>query len=130
MKPPGVVLVVEDDDDDLFFLQRELTKVGSPLVKHARDGRVAVDYLQGNGIYADRTQYPMPDMVFLDLKTPHLSGHEVLRWIRGQREFDQLRVYVLTGSDEPKDRAQVDAVGAAGYIVKPLLAPQLKELFG
>lgn len=130
MKTDCVVLVVEDDEDDLFLFQRELGKVGNPTVRRARDGREAVDYLSGNGRFADRTQHPMPQVVFLDLKIPHLDGHGVLAWIRSQAALKDLAVYILTGSDEPRDRARVQSLGAAGYFVKPLLAGQLRTLFG
>jgi CheY-like chemotaxis protein len=123
MKDRPVVLVVEDDEDDLFLLERELARVGSPIVKHAPDGRAAVDYLGGNGPFGDRQAHPPPDIVFLDLKLPRMNGHEVT-----QPALDGIPVYVLTGSDEPKDRARVNERGAAGYFVKPLLAPQLQEL--
>ncbi len=125
-----VVLVVEDDEDDLFLLERELKKIGLTTVRHLGDGRQAVDYLAGAGPFADRTRHPLPELLFLDLKIPRLNGHEVLAWIRSRPELEGMRVFVLTGSDEPKDRARVDELGAAGYFVKPLLAPQLQELFG
>jgi CheY-like chemotaxis protein len=123
-----VVFIVEDDDDDLFLLERELAKAGATLRQRVRDGRAAVDYLAGNAPYGDRQRHPLPDIVFLDLKIPHLSGHGVLAWIRSRPEFAELRVYVLTGSDEPKDRSQSEALGATGYFVKPLLAAQIRPL--
>jgi CheY-like chemotaxis protein len=129
MKDGRVVLVVEDDEDDLFLLQRELARIGSSVIKHARDGRAAVDYLSGNGAFGDRQSHPLPDIIFLDLKLPRMNGHEVLEWIRKQPALGGIHVYVLTGSDEPKDRARVNEQGAAGYFVKPLLAAQLQELF-
>ena len=128
MSSRPVVLIVEDDDDDLFLLQRELGKAGAVVRQRVADGRAAVEYLAGNGPYGDRQRYPLPDIVFLDLKIPYLSGHGVLAWIRERPEFAPLRIYVLTGSDEPKDRAQAEALGATGYFVKPLLAPQIRPL--
>jgi CheY-like chemotaxis protein len=130
MNARPVVLIVEDDDDDLFLLERELAKVVAAVVKPLRDGRAIIDYLDGHGAFSDRLLHPLPDIVFLDLKIPLVNGHEVMTWIRSRRELDGLRVYVLTGSDEPRDRARIEELGAAGYIVKPLLAPQLRELLG
>lgn len=129
MNKPRLVLVVEDDEDDLFLFKHELKKVGVSGAKHAADGQAAVDYLAGNGPFEDRSLHPLPDVVFLDLKIPHLNGHEVLEWIRSQPGLEALRVYVLTGSDEPKDRDRAAAAGATGYFVKPLEAARLKQLF-
>lgn len=124
-----VVLIVEDDEDDLYLLEREFERIGSPLIKHAGDGGVAIKYLAGSGPFADRATHPLPDVVLLDLKIPFLDGHGVLAWIRARSELAGLRVYILTGSDEPKDRAQATALGATGYFVKPLRAEKLKNLF-
>ncbi len=48
------------------------------------DGQEAIDYLSGAGAFADRTAHPIPAVIFLDLKLPIKSGHEVLAWIRQQ----------------------------------------------
>jgi len=92
------------------------------------DGQQAVDYLGGAGKFADREQYPLPAVVFLDLKLPLLSGHDVLAWIRRQRELESLVVIVLTSSNEPSDLNRCYALGANSYVVKPPTPEQLEEL--
>ena len=67
-------------------------------------------------------------MVFLDLKLPLMSGHEVLAWIRGQRQLESLTVVVLTSSNEPSDVRRSYSLGANSYLVKPLTANQLIDL--
>jgi len=44
----------------------------------ARNGQEAPDYLFGEGKYADRKTYPVPNLILLDLKLPGLDGHEAL----------------------------------------------------
>ena len=84
--PPPVILLVEDNDDDVFFLRRAVTRSGvNCALQIVRDGQQALDYLQGNGLYADRDKYPLPVLVFLDLKLPYIHGFEVLVWIRSNR---------------------------------------------
>src|SRR5947207_11965114 len=98
------ILLVEDDERDVFLMRRALqgAKVINALyvVEH---GQEALDYLGGIGKFVDRTAYPLPVIVFLDLKLPFKSGHEVLAWIRRQKEFESLVVVVLTASNEPSD---------------------------
>ena len=73
----------------------------------------------------------MPEFVFLDLKMDQLNGHEVLAMIRENPPDPMPRIFVLTGSNEPKDRDLVKSSGvAAGYIVKPLAAEHLTSIFG
>jgi two-component system response regulator len=76
----------------------------------------------------DRSRYPMPVLVFLDLKLPLMSGHEVLAWIRAQRQLEGLTVVVLTSSSEPSDVRRSYSLGANSYLAKPLTAQQLRDL--
>src|SRR5580658_1558262 len=79
------VLLAEDSEDDIFVMKMACKRTGIPhLLQVVTDGDMAIDYLSGNGIYADRTAYPLPDVVFLDIKMPKRDGHEVLQWIRSQ----------------------------------------------
>jgi CheY-like chemotaxis protein len=123
------ILVVEDNEDDAFFMTRVLREMGvvNP-VQIVEDGQQAVDYLAGKRAYADRSQYPLPMIVFLDLKLPFISGHDVLGWIRRQPEFEKLVVVVLTSSNEPIDLTRAYRAGANSYIVKPPTPEQLSEL--
>ena len=43
----------------------------------------------------------------------------MLAWIRNQRGFSLLPVFVLTGSAEERDRAKVRELGVKDYFVKP-----------
>lgn len=129
MTPHGAILLVEDNDDDVFLMKRTLTAAGvhNPVFV-VNDGEQAIDYLAGNGPYADRHAHPLPVVVFLDLKLPLKSGLEVLAWIRAQRELESLLVLVLTSSDEPSDLRRAYSLGASSYLVKPLTPVQLTNL--
>lgn len=122
-------LLVEDNEDDVFLMQRALkdAAVINPLLV-VQDGQEALDYLGGTGKYRDRTEYPLPTVIFLDLKLPYKSGHEVLQWIRQRKEFDSLIVVVLTSSNEPNDLRKSYALGANSYLVKPPTPEQLLDL--
>lgn len=123
------MLLVEDNDDDVFLMRRALKSAGiSNPIFVAESGQQAVDYLSGAGVYHDRSKYPMPVVVFLDLKLPLISGHEVLAWIRSQRQLESLLVVVLTSSNEPSDVRRSYSLGANSYLMKPLNARQLLDL--
>ena len=124
-----ILLLVEDNEDDVFLMQRALkgARVTNPLFV-VEDGQEAVDYLGGAGKFADRDKYPLPSVVFLDLKLPFLSGHDVLAWIRRQKELESLVVIVLTSSNEASDLSRCYSLGANSYLVKPPTPEQLEEL--
>lgn len=133
MSSAPAILVVEDNEDDLFFMRRTLKAVAPKLlVRFVTDGRAALQYLRGTESFVDRAEYPLPSVVFLDLKLPFLHGLEVLAAIRSDPALQALRVFILTSSSEEKDRARAQELGVQGYLVKPptpeMLAPILTKL--
>src|SRR2546430_6628066 len=100
----AVILLVDDRDDDVFLVQRALSRAGvaNPFFV-VRDGEEAMAYLEGFGKYANRDEYPLPDIMLLDLKMPKMDGFEVLRTIRRHPDFKALRVIVLTSSEDIYD---------------------------
>jgi CheY-like chemotaxis protein len=129
MMPANAILLVEDNDDDVFLMKRALASAGvANPVFVVNSGQSATDYLSGAGIYGDRSKYPMPAIVFLDLNLPLMSGHEVIAWIRAQRQLESLLVVVLTSSNEPSDVRRSYSLGANSYLVKPLTAGQVIDL--
>jgi CheY-like chemotaxis protein len=94
----------------------------------AKDGEKAIAYLAGEGIYADRASYPVPDLVLLDLKMPFKSGYEVLVWIRNQPHLKLLPVVVFTGGTRESDIERAYKLGANEFLVKTGKLEQLKEM--
>jgi len=129
MTNSNAILLVEDNEDDVFLMKRSLRAAGVMNPVYVVDtGQQAVDYLSGAPPFQERSKYPMPVIVFLDLKLPLLSGHEVLAWIRSQRQLEGLTVVVLTSSNEPSDVRRSYSLGANSYLAKPLTAQQLVDL--
>jgi CheY-like chemotaxis protein len=118
------VLLVEDNEDDIFVMKMACQRTGIPhSLKVVTDGAMAVDYLSGNGRYADRTEHPLPDVVFLDIRMPKRNGHEVLKWIRSQPELKNLPVVMLTLSTQSEDVEKAYELGVTSYLQKvPCLA--------
>src|SRR5581483_4127457 len=125
MKP---ILQVEDDQNDVFFLQKAMKKAGveNP-IQVACDGQQAIDYLQGAGKFADRLQFPLPCLMLLDLKLPHVMGLDVLKWIR-QQPGPALVVVMMSASGEEADIAAAYRLGANGFLVKPSEASRLVDM--
>src|SRR5437868_1652779 len=99
-----IILLVDDDPNDVMLIQRAFQKAGlRNNLKVARDGEEAVQYLTGEGSFADRQKSPMPFLVLLDLKMPGMDGFDVLSWIRREPELKRLLVVVLTSSNLQSD---------------------------
>lgn len=115
------ILHVEDDPNDVLLLQRAFRKVNTPVhLETTVDGDQAMAYLVGRDVYADRSRYPFPTLVLLDLKIPRKSGLELLSWIRQQPELKRLPVTILTSSRHEKDINDAYELGANSYLVKPV----------
>lgn len=125
-----IVLLAEDSEDDAFFFRWTLEKCGLDCeLLRASDGAEAVEVLKGRG-KAWRERVPIrPDLVFLDLKMPAMTGFEVLQWIRDNPFNPPLDVAVLSGSEHANDVARAKALGATGYYVKPLSVQHLRARF-
>jgi CheY-like chemotaxis protein len=114
------ILLVEDEVNDVLLITKTLNKAGvNSLIQVARDGQEALDYLTGEGQFANREKYPLPCLVLLDLKLPRVMGLEVLRRLDQRRNFRRLVVIVLTSSQQPEDIDTAYDLGAKGYLVKP-----------
>jgi len=121
--PPGIsahtILHAEDDDNEAYLLAHALSKhPGQYRLQQVQDGEVAIDYLNGHGEFADRSQHPLPSAILLDLKMPRRNGFEVLEWLRAQPGLQNLPVIVLTSSERPEDKARAFQLGATAYVAK------------
>ncbi len=116
-----VILIAEDNEDDVFMLRRAFEQVSVQVPLHVvSNGEQAVAYLRGTGKFANRQEFPLPDIFLLDLKMPRKSGFEVLAWMCQQQELAAIRVVVLTTSEEIRDVNEAYKLGAASFLVKPL----------
>jgi len=126
MKSRPAVLLVEDSEDDAYFFRRAFKKAAFNCeLTHVLDGDAAIRTLCEQSLHPER----MPDLIFLDLKMPVMNGFEVLEWIRQQPFAGSFQVIVLSGSDHQEDQERAQALGACHYLVKPIRAEQLREIF-
>src|SRR5262249_38465399 len=115
------ILLVEDDSNDVLLLQRAFQKAGlRDVLRVVRDGEQAIEYLSGQGPYADRERHPLPFLVLLDLKMPGTDGFDVLQWARGEPDLKRLLIVVLTSSHLQSDVDRAYELGANSYLVKPV----------
>ncbi len=121
MAEHAVILLAEDEEDYVLLIQRAFAQAKIPNPLHVVwNGQEAISYLKGEGKYANREEYPLPDLFLLDLKMPRVSGFEVLQWIRSQPGLAPLRVLVLTSSDQIRDVNEAYKLGANSFLVKPM----------
>jgi CheY-like chemotaxis protein len=120
------VLIVDDDPDDIFLTQRLLKKAGFDLgMLAATGGREAIAFLEqtlaGSG--------PKPSVLLLDLKMPEPNGFDVTKWLRTKKALRDVKIVILTNSDDPGDRRKALEFGADRYLVKNPTAKEIAATF-
>lgn len=112
----------------MVLLKRAFDQMGVQVLLHSvRDGAEAIAYLEGQGKYEQRAEFPLPDLLLLDLKMPLLNGFEVIQWIRSQPRLAGLRIVVLTTSDQVVDIDRAHRLGANSFLVKPVSFSEFRE---
>jgi CheY-like chemotaxis protein len=123
-----VVLVAEDREEDLFLIRRAFGHLGfATPVQYVRDGEQVIAYLSGEGRFSNRAEYPLPDVLLLDLKMPRKTGFDVLTWIQQQPSLSRLRTVVLTTSVDLHEITQAYRLGASSFLTKPLNFTEFKD---
>ena len=126
---PLNILLVEDNPDHAELLRRNLENLPfASRLHHVEDGEAAMAYIFGQGRYADRAQFPAPNLTLLDLRLPRMDGLEVLRRVRGHRALHDSPIVVLTTSDADRDVAQADEFHAQSFLTKPVDFQSLLQL--
>jgi len=117
----GRILLVEDNEGDVELTVRALKKnnILNEVVV-ARDGEEALNYLLCEGVYSKRDPCDLPVLVLMDLKLPKVSGLEVLKRIRADKDLELLPVVILTLSKEESDIIAGYKLGANSYVRKPI----------
>jgi two-component system, response regulator len=116
------ILMVEDTEEHAVLLRRSLEKGNlKSRLAWVTDGNAALDFLHHRGAYTDRQANPRPDLIFLDLKLPKISGLEVLEQIKSEAGLRDIPVTVLTVSDEGGDIIRSFQGGAESFFTKSAL---------
>jgi two-component system chemotaxis response regulator CheY len=115
-------LVVEDSPMMRQLIVHALARIKGLVVTEANDGVVGVQKLA-------KARF---DLVITDINMPIMDGLKLIRRVRTDERHKHVPILVITteGADEDRDRAI--ALGATGYITKPIQAPvviaKVKEL--
>lgn len=112
--PLRPILIADDESADVYVFRRALVAAGvkNPIIGVA-DGEELLRFLEGatfGGL--------IPQILFLDVRMPGMSGLEALDEIRRHPLLRNLRVVMLSSSANDADRERALALGADDYLVK------------
>lgn len=123
------ILIVEDSSDDAELLQSLMHASGikNPVWRVANADE-AKAYLEGTLPFSDRTRFPLPQVVLLDLKMPGTDGFGVLSWIKKRPELAKVLVVVISALDDWQSIRRAYELGAHSFLPKPCTATDLAGL--
>ena len=120
------VLLVDDDSVFNFLNTRTLERIGiASDIQTALNGEQALDlfngYYQGAGT--------LPDVVLLDLNMPVMNGFEFLEafHLLNLPNKQQVKIIIVSSSQDERDVKRAQALGADGYLAKPITEKTLGE---
>jgi CheY-like chemotaxis protein len=112
------ILLVDDDELDQMEVKRTLAKKNIVCrLKIAKNGEEALRLLNEK---VSENYTGLPDIILLDLNMPKMNGFEFLRKIKGNNAWKDIKVFMLTTSEEREDKYTAAALGVSGFITKPL----------
>jgi len=114
--PEVNILLVEDDEIDVRSIKRafQAQKIANPMFE-ASDGVEALKMLRGE---AGHKTVPRPYLILLDLKMPRMGGIQFLHELRADPALRDSIVFVLTTSDDDRDKVAAYENNVAGYLLK------------
>lgn len=118
---PIRILIADDDADDRMLIADAFEEacLKNP-VDFVVDGIDLLEYLKGEGKYADREETLLPGIILLDLNMPRMDGRTALGEIRAHPELRKIPVIVLTTSKSEEDILRTYDLGVNSFITKPV----------
>ena len=114
------ILIIDDYADDAKWLELVLRQAGVVNPIHiAHSAYEAVSYIQGEFPFSNRTNFPLPKIIFLDLKLPGVDGFEFLSWLKAQNKLELFTVFVLSGLEDMPSIRKAYTMGATSFLSKP-----------
>jgi len=119
-------LLLEDNDDEAELVERALRKIDpKPVLSRARSAVEAQKYLNDLAACPDRTLFPLPHIILVDVRLGPESGLDFVWWCKGRAQFASISVVVFTGSNYPQALNTARNSGADAVEHKPVAFNEL-----
>jgi len=112
MKHRTILLIKED--------QKGIENIKNQLNENVPDHKLYIVNNEIDALTALTIDNINANFILLDINTPKMNGIEFLRIIKSYHSFKNVKVYILTDSEEAYAKIATQNMGVRGYIVKPL----------
>ena len=111
------VLIVDDIPINISLIKAMIRDLHCTIFT-ATNGKEALRIAEENNI----------DLVFLDIMMPEMDGLEVLVRLRENPKTQDIKIYMISAVCEKEEIERAMALGADNYIVKPVIASQIRKI--
>lgn len=116
-----LILLVDDNDDHCMLVEDIFFATGfARRVIRYRDAEGALAALLDLQATPEDDPPPLPDLIFLDIRLPGMSGIEMLQRLKTHPRTRTIPTFILTTSERQEEIRASYAAGVSGYIVKPV----------
>jgi CheY-like chemotaxis protein len=119
-----LILFVDDDEDDRDFFEyaasNTITNKDLKVIT-LNDGQDLIKYLSDDSNV-------LPDILFMDINMPKMTGLECLKIIRGMDKCDNLPIVIYTTSSNDDDVDMARELGADLFVKKPINQKEIKDI--
>ncbi|HMA37693.1 MAG TPA: ATP-binding protein [Chloroflexia bacterium] len=113
----GTVLYIEDNLSNLRLVEQVLGRQAGIRLITSQQGRLGLELAQAHH----------PDLILLDLHLPDMTGEEVLQQLQAEPATRAIPVVVISAGATAGQIARLLAAGAAAYLPKPFVVPELLQ---
>ncbi len=119
--PYSKLFLIEDDEDDQELFLMALRQI---------DPSIDCTVLSGahNALCALELNETIPDLIFLDLNMPVMTGQQFLAELNKKDPDHPIPVVVLTTSSDQATIQDIKALGARSFFTKPNSFSELKNI--
>lgn len=124
-----MILIADDNENDALVLLDLLKSAGvkNPITM-VGDGREVISYFKGADPFSDRANYPIPNVLLLDLKMPKIGGFDVLEWLKLAMPTKDILIVILSGYAELENIKRGYELGARSFLPKPCRREDIQNL--
>lgn len=120
------ILIVDDNESDMLLMKEAIKGTAMQNSLFTVNGAdEALTFLNKQGEYKD---CPRPDLIFMDLNMPGVSGLELLQTLKQDSIFQHIPVIILTTSADDNDISKCYRALANCYVVKPINFDRFKKI--
>jgi CheY-like chemotaxis protein len=125
----NAILIIDDSPLDSVQLRDSLFQLGveNP-VRILQSGEAGREYLEGSGEFGERGNFPLPSVIFSDVRMPGIGGFGLLKWIKAHKQFRNIPVISVSAPGDLEAIRTSYQLGAISYLVKPARLEDLENL--